>query len=484
MADNVKVTVRKVNEVFIKIETDDSTLMEISDYFTFFVPGYQFMPTYKNKFWDGKIRLVTVLTASTYVGLSRYIERFCEKRKYDFEYTYDNSDVSFSVQEAMDFFKTLDLKRKGKSITPFDHQIKAFVHCVRKKRCLLLSPTGSGKSLIAYLLYRYYNSKTLIIVPTIGLVKQLKSDFQDYGYKGKIHMISSGADKNIADSNIVITTWQSIYKMHKKWFQNFEVVIGDEAHGFKAKSLTNIMTKIDDAEIRIGMTGTLDDSETHKFVLEGLFGPVKQFTTTKELIDSEVLSPFTIKAITLIYTEDERKLVSKMSYQQEIEWLRNHPKRNKFLSNLALSLKGNTLLLFRFIEHGEKLYKVISETSERSVYYIDGGVSGDMREEIRGKIELEEDITLIASLGTTSTGTDMPSVQNLIPASPLKAKIKNLQSIGRILRKRKDKEAILFDISDDLAWKTRSNFSLLHYKERSKVYKTEKFIHKEYKVNL
>lgn len=483
MADNVEVTVHKINEVFIKIETDSSTLMEISDYFTFFVPGYQFMPTYKNKFWDGKIRLVNNLTCSTYAGLARYVEHFCKKRGYAFEYAYDNSDVNFSVQEAMEFFQSLDLKRKGKPITPFDHQIKAFVHCVRKKRCLLLSPTGSGKSLIAYLLYRYYNSKTLIIVPTIGLVKQLKSDFQDYGYKGKIHTISSGADKNIADSNVVITTWQSVYKMHKKWFQNFEVVIGDEAHGFKAKSLTNIMTKIDDAEIRIGMTGTLDGTQTHKFMLEGLFGPVKQFTTTKELIDNEVLAPFKIKAITLVYTEDERKLVSKMSYQEEINWLKDHPKRNNFLKNLALSLKGNTLVLFRFIDHGEKLNALLKE-GDRAVYYIDGGVSGDMREEIRKRVEREEDVILNASLGTTSTGTDIPSVQNLIPASPLKAKIKNLQSIGRILRKKEGKEAILFDISDDLAWKTRSNYSLQHYKERVKVYKEEKFQHKEYRVNL
>ena len=163
---------------------------------------------------------------------------------------------------------------------------------------MLLSPTASGKSLIIYLLVRWFSSKTLIIVPTTSLVAQLQKDFKDYGYDSNkyVHEIMAGREKT-TDVPIIISTWQSIYKMPKKWFDQFDVVIGYEAHLFKAKSLTSILTKLEDCKYRFGLTGTLDGSQTHRLVLEGLFGAVKQVTTTKELMDKSNLANLTSKAL-------------------------------------------------------------------------------------------------------------------------------------------------------------------------------------------
>ena len=184
------------------------------------------------------------------------------------------------------------------------HQRNAFIHAMQKRRALLLSPTSSGKSLIIYLLFRqlyeYQNLKGLIIVPTTSLVEQLYSDFDDYAsfndfnVEDKVHRIYQGKER-YTNKPLTISTWQSLYKMPPEYFEQFDYVIGDEAHNFKAQSLTTIMTSCVNSKYRIGLTGTLDGTKTHKLVLEGLFGTVKTVTTTKELIDNNQISPLNIK---------------------------------------------------------------------------------------------------------------------------------------------------------------------------------------------
>jgi superfamily II DNA or RNA helicase len=148
----------------------------------------------------------------------------------------------------------------------------------------------------------FYNLKTLIIVPTTSLVSQLFTDFISYGYDSQtnVHKIYAGEDKN-TDKKITISTWQSIYKMSKDYFKRFDLVIGDEAHQFKAKSLTTIMEKLIDCRYRFGFTGTLDGSNTNKITLEGLFGPVFQVTTTAKLMEDKHVADLKIKAIVLSY---------------------------------------------------------------------------------------------------------------------------------------------------------------------------------------
>ena len=481
MTDTIQI--EKFDETFIKVKADPSVMMELSDHFTFEVPGAKFMPAVRNKFWDGKVRLFNVMNGLIYAGLLRYVEEFCRSREYILEHLSDFSSEEFSLSEAKDFIKKLK-----PTMEPRDYQIEAFVHAVREHRALLLSPTASGKSFIIYLLVRYYAKRTLIIVPTTSLVSQLASDFADYGFDSDtfVHRVFAGQDKGTTKP-ITITTWQSVYKLPKTFFDQFDVVIGDEAHLFKAKSLTSILTKLSGCRYRFGFTGTLDGTQTHKLVLEGLFGPVRKVISTKELIDQKHLAEFSIKALVLSYPDHIRQMVSKMDYQSEIDYIVTLKERNNFIKNLALSLEGNTLLLFQFVEkHGLELYKILdNEKGERNIYFVSGSVSGDEREEIRKIVEHERNAIIVASFGTFSTGVNIKALNNIIFGSPSKSRIRNLQSIGRGLRKSDTKvAAVLYDISDDLTWKNKKNFTILHFMERIKIYAEEQFKYRIYNVKL
>jgi superfamily II DNA or RNA helicase len=478
-----KVYIKKLDEVYNKIIAEPSIIMELAEFFTFDVPGAKFMPSYRNKFWDGKIRLLNNMTCQLYGGLNRYVEEFCKAREYELELDPELASDEFSLKEAKEFVESL-----APTMMPRDYQLNAFVHAVRERRALLLSPTASGKSFIIYLLMRYYNARTLIIVPTTSLVSQLASDFADYGFESDrfVHRIYAGQDKQ-SNKQVTISTWQSIYKMPKSYFEQFDVVIGDEAHLFKAKSLTSILSMLDTCRYRFGFTGTLDGTQTHKLVLEGLFGSVKRVTTTSELIDQKHLADFKIKAIVLSYEEEIRKLIIKMDYQDEIDYIVRLEPRNKFIKNLALSLEGNTLLLFQFVEkHGKVLHEMISkEAKDRKVFFVSGAVGGDEREEIRKIVETEPNAIIVASFGTFSTGVNIKNLHNVIFASPSKSRIRNLQSIGRGLRKSETKtESTLYDIADDMSWKSKKNYTLLHFMERIKTYNEEKFEYKIYTVAM
>ena len=468
----------------MQIESEAVIRQELHDFFSFAVPGAKFMPAFKNRMWDGKINLFNTMTKELYLGLLPYVEHFAVERDYSIEASEEiNAQENFSLNEGKEYISNLKLK-----LIPRDYQTDAFVHCIRNHRGLIVSPTASGKSFIIYLLAEYYQKKTLLIVPTISLVYQMRSDFIEYGmHEDDIHIIMSGEEKT-TDRSVVISTWQSIYKMRKDYFADFDVVIGDECHQFKAKSLTSIMTKLVNCKYRFGFTGTLDGTETNKLVLEGLFGKAKQFVKTKELIDSDHLSAFKIKCLVLKHTDEEKKLASKMNYQNEMDYIVGHNRRNKFIQNLTISLNGNTLLLFQYVDkHGKILYDMISKKVQegRKVFFVYGGTDADTRENIRSITENETNAIIIASYGTFSTGINIRNLHNIIFASPSKSRIRNLQSIGRGLRKGEAKDkAVLFDISDDLRHKAKVNYTLNHFAERVKIYNSEEFEYKIYNINL
>jgi superfamily II DNA or RNA helicase len=478
----------KKNEAYIQFECDRNIAQELSDYFTFFVPGYQFTPAYKSRVWDGKIRLADLRTFTIYHGLVPYIEQFCKEREYTIEVDSDiNTTENFSINEAEELISTLNLPHEVR-----DYQLKSFVHAVRNKRMLLLSPTASGKSLIIYLIVRYLQEcdykRGLLIVPTTSLVEQMYTDFKEYGYDSEkyCHRQYAGKDKH-TKMFLTITTWQSIYKNDKEYFEQFDFVLGDEAHQFKAKSLTTILSGCTNAKYRIGTTGTLDGTQTHKLVLEGLFGPVYRSTSTAELIEQGHLADFKIKCLVLKYPETLCKEARNWDYNQEMEFIVRHQARNNFIKNLTMSLEGNTLVLFQFVEkHGKDLYALIKEhAKKRHVFFVFGGTDTEIRESVRSITEKEKDAIIVASYGTFSTGVNIRNLHNVIFASPSKSRIRNLQSIGRGLRKGDNKEAAtLFDIADDFRTGKFANYTLKHFIERVKIYDEEKFEYKFYNIEL
>ena len=490
------IVISKRDEVYAKITCEKHISKELSEFFTFFVPGYQFVPAYRNRVWDGKIRLYNLQTSQVYLGLLPYIEEFCNEREYKFDYGDPRPDIEdeYSAYHAKKFIDSLNIHSRGESIEVREHQLNAYIHAMQKRRALLVSPTASGKSLIIYLIFRqlhqYQNLKGLIIVPTTSLVEQLYSDFGDYndGEMTDVHRIYQGKEKE-TDKSLTISTWQSLYKMPKEYFHQFDYVVGDEAHLFKAQSLTTILTSCINAKYRIGLTGTLDGTKTHKLVLEGLFGTVKKVISTKELIDKQQLSNFEIKCLVLKHTDEECLKAKDCTYPEEIQYLISHEIRNKFIKNLAVSLGKNTLVLYQMVDkHGKILYDMIRETEKignRKVFFVHGGTDTTDREDIRKIMEIEQDAIVVASFGTFSTGINIRNLHNIIFAMPTKSSIRTLQSIGRGLRQNDGKEiATLYDISDDLRYKKHMNYTLKHFVERTKIYNEEKFPFKIYKIGL
>ena len=500
-----KIIVKKKNEVFLHVVTEPGIEMELTEHFCFFVPGYKFMPAYKNRMWDGKIRLFDLRKKVIYAGLFTYIKEFAQARGYELicedNSMYGRPDTE-ELHDIESFLNSLSLSVNGVGITPRSYQLDALSRALEKKKSLLLSPTASGKSLIIYLAIRYHlemnQGNILLIVPTTSLVEQMYSDFGDYSATDEwnvgdnCHKIYSGKEKYNIKQRVIITTWQSIYKESSNWFQDFGMVIGDEAHNFKAKSLTSILEKCVNAKYRIGTTGTLDGSQTHQLVLEGLFGPVFKVTTTKKLMEENSLSQLDIFVLLLKYSDEYCKLVSKMKYQDEIDFIVKYEARNNFIANLAMDQEGNSLILFQFVDkHGKPLHDLLKKKFDelprntRRLFYVSGETDVDTREEIRAITEKQDNAIIVASMGTFSTGINIKRLHNIIFASPSKSQIRVLQSIGRGLRKSTDGiDTKVFDIADDLHWKSKKNYTLLHAAERIKIYSKEKFDYKIHDINI
>jgi superfamily II DNA or RNA helicase len=481
------ITFKKKNDVYLEFEGDKADLRMLSDYFTFKVPGAEFTPQFRNKFWDGKIRLANLRESTIYAGLTSDITKFAKDM--DVECYFEGSEYNFPGREQVIEDKILD-DFLGALKLPFeirDYQYDAIRIGIEKQRALILSPTASGKSLIVYCLMRWWREihdrKILIIVPTISLVGQLISDFHNYsnGSFNDVAGITAGADKE-PEARVVVSTWQSIHKLPASWFAKFGSVVVDEVHHAQSKSIQAIMNKMLICPDRIGLTGTLQDTKTHELVLKGLFGSVTKLISTKELMERDQVSQMDIRLLQLNYSDEDRKKVKDMTYNDEVEFIVTHEKRNKLVAKMAATLPGNTLVVFLRLEHGKDIYEYIN--TEKKLYYVAGETDKDSREAVRQMAE-SDDVVIVASLGVFSTGVNIRNLHNLIFAHPTKSKIKVLQSIGRVLRKSDNgQKATVFDIIDDLKYKSRDNFALRHSNERFKYYTLEGFDYKINTINL
>lgn len=489
-----KIRIRMINHSYFAVECHPAQEAELREYFSFFVPGYKFMPAFKRKVWDGKVKLYNTITKQMNVGLYSHLRRFCAERFYPLEIVNNEKYGVPSYTDDVDHPTLIKFLASLKCpFEPRDYQYKAISHGVENLRCLLLSPTGSGKSFIIYNLLRYCyevtEGKILVIVPTTSLVEQMYKDFEDYGYdvETECHKIYSGKEK-VTDKRVIISTWQSIYKFPKEWYEQFDTIFGDEVHLFKAKSLSTMMDKCVNAKYRFGLTGTLDGTETNKLVLEGLFGPTYQVTRTATLQKEGTLADLNISVLLMRYHQDECNKAKDWKYQDELDFIVTYEPRNKFISKLALDQKGNTLVMFQFVEkHGKVLYEMIKGMAEegRKVFYVSGEVDAADREQIRGIVEKQTNAIIVASLGTFSTGINIRNLHNIVFATPSKSQVKVLQSIGRGLRKSDDGSTTqLYDIADDLHTKGHKNYTLKHSGERIKMYTKEGFRYKIYPIDL
>jgi superfamily II DNA or RNA helicase len=485
----------KVNYSFAKlVSADAGALRSLREYFTFAVPGAHFSPKVRQGFWDGKMRLLKP-NGTIYYGLKWEIMKFCDDRGWEF-IDHDIQDNTFPTsQQVLEFCQSLNLQSEGKPIEVRDYQLRYITHALQNARGVLLCPTSGGKSLIAYVIVRWALAhglrKGLLTVPSINLVEQMYTDFLDYGWdREMMHKIYEGAVHE-SDAPLTISTWQGIQN-ETTYFQQFDFMIGDEAHLYKAKSLVGIMEHLNQAAVRIGMSGTLDGLTTSQMTLEGLFGPCFRVIKTQELIEQGYSSEFEIKCVVMRHSDTVRKHFTelKLDYDKECEFLRLSPKRTQFIARLALSKKGNSIVFFQHREHGQLLYEALRsfDTTNRKIYYIDGNTKVAERERIRREVETTHDTILVASYGTSSTGANYKSIHNMFFASAYKSLVRTLQSIGRGLRKSQSKtKCTLYDLADDLSWgdtKVRENYTLQHFKDRLGIYSNEGFLFKVMELEI
>jgi len=455
----------------------------MSEAFSFDVEGASFSPAYRKKFWDGKIRLLSTHTKSLPAGLTYQACRWLDRHGYDWKFE-DNQ--YYGTPYEMDnrvFYEGVELfMNKISGVKPREYQVETVFHALKEYRKTIVSPTGSGKSLMIYAICRYLKSidkKVIVVVPSKGLVEQMTKDFADYGWDADqfVHKIYAGHAKD-TDKPVTITTWQSVYGLDKQWFRQFDAVVGDECHNFKAKSLQGIMKKLPDAKWRYGFTGTLDGKNVHKLILEGHFGPVYKTTSSSDLMEKGFLAKLKVEIIQLKHTPEKFN-----TYNDEIEAIGNMYHRNRFICNLANSLEGNVLVLFGRVDgHGIPMHEMITNMTTRPIHLIYGDTKVKVREEVRAISEQTSDNIILGSYGTMSTGVNIKNLHHVIFASPSKSRIRVLQSIGRGLRKAKGKNhAMLYDIADDFRKEHgRNNFTLNHLAERIKYYIDEDF---EYRVS-
>jgi len=490
--------VTKLNESFLHIKCEMDLALSLREKFSFEVPGWRFTPKGRSGQWDGMIRLFDIVKRRLPLGLWPELMEMLEESGEPIEYGESDfgkpTDVlDVSVEEIEAFVDSLGLKNsEGQPLQLHDYQLRAIYDSIKNRRCILHAVTSAGKSAIIYCVCRYIsdvlNGKSLIVVPTIGLTKQLIADFAtyaagtDWDAEENCHAITAGVTKN-TKKKITVSTFQSLLKIDSEWLSQFMCIFGDEGHKIKAASISAIYEKALETPYKLTCTGTLHNTLCNMMVMRGLTGQVFVVATAKELIARGILTPLKIRCITLKYPPEIGKAIQKVEYDEEISYIISRPKRQKFIKKLALTCKGVTLVLFRYKEQGKDLHNLLKD-SDRNIHYVDGDVAGDDREEIRIQLGGTNDI-VIASYGTFSTGINVPAIENIILAHPIKSHITLLQSIGRGLRKFKGKEfCTLYDISDNISYKSSVNTSYTHLTERIKEYVREGYTFKVITLEL
>lgn len=469
-----------LNQSDIVVRSDrPDWLRMIQTIFKVVVPEHKYIVRHNPsmKGWDGTIQLFRPSKKHAGLvgprGLVHAIINLANVYNWNLNIDQDLLPRNINEQEVDDFFMDMDLPFEFR-----DYQIKSIYDALRLTRCVLVSPTGSGKSFIMYGLNSWLKAReniqrTLIIVPNNTLVTQLKSDFEFYG-SSEVITTSLGLG-DVGDTHI--TTWQTLFhkkKDLKKFLMQFDAVFGDEAHTTQAKVLKNIFSDMTHISWRIGTTGTLQDEILKSMTVIGIFGPIIQHTSTSQMIDRGLMPDLKIYLVPFYYPTQSMI----RDWRDEVDLLINNHKRNTIIINLIkIAQQGTSLILFQHIAHGQQLLALARQNyPDYNIYYIDGSIDSIERERIRNELNNDDlgKSILIASVGTVAVGVNIPSLTNLIFASPTKSRIRVLQSLGRIMRKTDTKHRVnVYDVVD--MFRTRKNYAARHAQQRVEIYQSENF---------
>lgn len=491
------------NNQFLRI--DDATEMELEQLrisLTKRIESWRFNPLVKRGVWDG---YVSYIKDDKWIpaGLWRYVVQICK----DYNIQVDikgirrliDPDMNAESFEswALDFFK-------GAEITPRDYQIETAFNILKYRRCLAELATSAGKTLIsfltvAYMLEKKKAEKILFIVPNVSLVVQAHEDFHEYNYMNKVDLriqqIFAGK-KVKSNKNVIIGTYQSLVKKDKEYFSQFDAVIVDETHKAKSNSIKTILQKCTNAQYKYGLSGTIPkDGTLDKLTLMSQTGPVISEVKANFLQNQGHIAKCVVKVIEMNYATDAQrqafqdlafnKYENKDVFQLEQNFVINAEGRLDFIASVIARIPRNSLVLFHRIEHGKRLYDKLRQDSNKRVFYVDGGTDKDIREEYKKKMEAGEEVVIVASYGTFSTGISIKKIHNIFFTESFKSEVIIRQSIGRGLRQHESKDKVLIvDFVDDIRTEEWDNYLFKHGKARQKIYKQEKFDYNIKRVNF
>ena len=488
------IEINKLNESWIHLSGDVDDILSIKEHFKFRPENYQFNPKYRSGVWSGWIYLMDKYNRLP-IGLYMRLKKLLKTLNIEYTNNFTKTSVNISDESIIKFSKDV-LKM---NIDLRDYQLEAIRESFKQQKAIVLSPTASGKSAILFLIAMLFlklkpKSKVLLIVPNVSLVDQMKGDFLEYSENmddnidSIIHTIYSGKEK-VNNKKIIISTWQSLATIKdKSFFEAFGLVEVDEIQSAeKGVVLQNIIQSCTNAEMKIGVSGTINDEKLNRVQLEGLFGKINQFTTTKKLMKEGTLSDLNIKVLVLKYNNDDRRSAHKLPYPDEMKFLVENKSRLNLIVKTATKINNkNVLVLFKNLDYGKQIYeRLVKLNPDRKVHYVAGTTKATIREEIR-KIAIDDTNGIIcASFGVFAAGINIPPLDYIIFAQPSKSKIRVVQSIGRVLRKAKGKnKAVLIDLVDDLVWRRRKNFAMKHGMSRLEIYDREGFRYSVTEIDL
>jgi superfamily II DNA or RNA helicase len=496
----VKIT--KIDESYVKVHCNDDIALNLALAFSTMAKGYEFDQKYRSGIWDGRIYQYNYTNDTIPLGLTFKLSKYL-KHTLNIDVTIDESifvkaDL-FSDEYITDFIKNTIGHTQ---YDPYDYQLQAIREIIYHRRLTIVCATGSGKSFIMFvavcmILYHYTFIKTiLVITPNVGLVNQLISDFDEYSRHSdntfSKAFICNYRDKKPNTTNpIHVTNYQQICKRPTSFFNKFDMVMADECHNVsnnEVKNFAKCSLNSINAVFKIGLCGKMSEDKTLRLNCEGIFGPIKTIREAYELIQSGQLSKFKAIAITLKYSEDRRhefyrwindkSVPANKKYQMETEFLNAQNDRRQFICKLAVTRKHNTLILVtRRPTSGNLIYEELKKMTDKTVFYVHGGIKAEEREKIRKYANLHNNIIIVATMRTFSIGINIKNLHNIILAESIKGEIQLIQLIGRELRLHKSKDiAILYDISDDLRLSSNHqyNYSLRHLISRISIYDNDK----------
>lgn len=487
-----------VNASTLFLETDNDSLWQAA-YETL---RYQ-DPTFERNAWskwDGTVRMFNKKNGTFPSGLLSMMLKLCRdyEDKVDIEPLLKNLVRDISREDIQEWVDNLNVSSGGNPIKPYDYQVEALYYSVKYTRYLALAATSAGKSLMQYMKARFWldmmadEAKILIVVPTLQLTQQLYKDFKDYSQlngwdtDAYVHVAGDGVSP-YTRKRIVICTWQTLKNQDREFFQPFNFLMGDEAHTFSSESLDYISSSCINCWQRVGLTGTLRRNDpNHKIRVCKIFGDSKRLVTTKQLQDRGLATKTVVNMIVMSYpTEQRRKWRNDCTLEKETKIICGYEPRNKILVNLGRKLKGNSLFLFNNIETHLEVVKEEMIKAGLKPFVIHGDISVEEREEIKRYMETHDDVILLASYGTTSTGISIKKLHNLVFAFPSKSNIRIQQSIGRMLRIHDSKDiAFIYDLIDEMKFDGRRNRTMEWAAERLDIYREEGQTIKTIKVDI